>query len=777
MSLDLGAVKGAIELKDSFTEVVTAAAGGMEEFEHKLEHMGGPIAEFASKFEGKWAAVGVGIGIAVTAAVAAAAEISHVAMELGERGSTIIEVGESFEQMAGSVEHAKEIIDSMRAGTKGMVDDFTLTKDATRLLSTGVKLTTEDFNLLSKGALDLQQKGFGPAKEMLDSISDAMITGRTRGIALKLGVVDVKDAEADFAEKLGTTADKLSMTGKAEAHRIAVMDMLSEAVAKSGDKQLTFGEKVEQGEAKLKNWTDTLAKAVAESPAMGIVADTIGQAITDMFGGEQHSAIESMVGALDEFIIILTNIGIGAVEAARVFHVAWSGISAATFELEAVLGTIVQVLGHTIEGILNLASAVPGIGEGFKTAAAMAHGFNESVDEVTNGLKAERDEALQGVLGHSEFDRTLDKVGGTLLNMRDKLVDAQNAHHEETAAAKEGAEAAGEVADSNAGATDSFLDKSAAMKAAAEEAKKLALIEKQSLKETNDLWIEHAKNIADSAATPFEAQENAIEAWAKKEVAHLDKSDKNWQNHYDAIQAVAQDRLDKVAGIWEQLKGKSINAMEQQLKAEQEAYDKMLTSGVRFSQEVLDEQRKKIQDLQDKLHGMGQKGKEAFDTMTEAAKNNTSAMIKAAEEADKARKANMAMGGSFEITRENYEASARGLGYDPGQVEQLLKKGYSFQQALLWSKHPEWPPPEHPGPRVAGFAEGGIVTVGEHGPERVALPTGSMVLPTGRDFNTGESFHIEHLHMTVNGSGRDVAQQFQQDIMKKVRMRRKFGAA
>jgi hypothetical protein len=755
MALDLGAVKGALELRDSFSEVVVAAAGGMHDFEHQLEHMGGPIAEFAGKFEGSWAKLGIGVGVIATATAAAVAEITHVTMELGERGSTIIEVSEAFEKLAGSTENATNIISSMRSGVKGMVDDFTLTKDATRLLSTGVKLTADDFNLLSKGALDLQQKGFGPAKDMLNDISDAMITGRTRGIALKLGVVDIKDAEADFAAKLGTTADKLSMTGKAEAHRQAVMTLLNEAVTKAGDTQLTFGEKVEQAETKMKNWVDQLAKAVAESPALGIVADTVGQAINDMFGGDQQDTIKSIVGFIDSFLIKLTDVGIVAVEAARVFHTAWSAIEAAVLEAEAVLGTFVQVLGHSIEGILNLATTIPGMGEGFKVAAAAAHGFNESVDEVTNGLKAERDEALAGVAGHSEFDKTLDKVGGTLMNMRDKLIDATNAHEDETKASKDGADAADKVSESNQGATDSYLDKQAAIKAAAEEAKKLAVIEKQSLKETNDLWIEHNKNISDGAATPFEMQENAIKAWAEKEVSHLNLSDKNWADHYNAIMAVAKDKMDAIGGLWDAMKSKSIEALQEQLKAEQDVYDKMTTSGLHFSQEVLDEQRKKIQDLQDKLHGMGDAGKDAFDKMTEAAKNNTEAMIKAEEEADKARKANQAMGGSFEITRENFAATARGMGIDPGIVETLLKKGYSFQQAILWANHPDWPPPEHPGPRVAGFAEGGIVTVGEHGPERVALPFNSMVLPTGRDF-PGNAAPI-HVTMYINGSAREVA--------------------
>lgn len=271
----------------------------------------------------------------------------------------------------------------------------------------------------------------------------------------------------------------------------------------------------------------------------------------------------------------------------------------------------------------------------------------------------------------------------------------------------------------------------------------------KSAEQTATLWREHYTTIANESVTSFDEQINNVKRWFDDEVAKLDKSDKNYQAHYDALAAVANDRIGKIGSSWDDLKNKSQESLQAQAEAAQRDYEKMLTSGLHFSKEALDEQLKKVKDLQEKLHGMGAAGKEAFDAMTESAKHNTSAMIKAAEEADKARAANRAMGGAFEVTRENFAQAAAGRGEDPGKVESFLKKGYSFEQALLWAKHPEWPPPEHPGPRVQGFAEGGIVTVGERGPERVALPFGSMVAPNGKDFARGGGTMINHYHITA----------------------------
>lgn len=149
-------------------------------------------------------------------------------------------------------------------------------------------------------------------------------------------------------------------------------------------------------------------------------------------------------------------------------------------------------------------------------------------------------------------------------------------------------------------------------------------------------------------------------------------------------------------------------------------------------------------------------------------------------------KARAAQGGSFEITRENFEASARGVGANEGLVENLLKKGYSFQQALLYSKHPDWPPPPNPGPRVPGFAGGvenfggGLAMVGERGPEVVNLPRGSDVIPFGRSGAT--TVHVEIKEIKVSGvldprTIRELSESVSTEIVKTLKAVRQFGSA
>jgi hypothetical protein len=230
--------------------------------------------------------------------------------------------------------------------------------------------------------------------------------------------------------------------------------------------------------------------------------------------------------------------------------------------------------------------------------------------------------------------------------------------------------------------------------------------------------------------------------------------------------------------------------LNQQAAAARETYNKMMTSSLGFTREALDAQLMKVRQLEDAARGMGNAYTEAFNEAAIAARAVADETERLRKEAEKAKAINFAMGGSFEITRANFAASARGLGADVGLVEALLKKGYSFQQALLWSKHPDWPPPENPGPRVPGFKRGGVAgrsgfaMVGEEGPEMVRLPLGSQVFSntdtrsmlSSSERSAGNGAPI-NVVFHVNGTAEDVARKIKQVIMNDLKKVRQFGIA
>jgi uncharacterized protein (DUF433 family) len=80
-----------------------------------------------------------------------------------------------------------------------------------------------------------------------------------------------------------------------------------------------------------------------------------------------------------------------------------------------------------------------------------------------------------------------------------------------------------------------------------EDEKRVAEITQRSLDETADLWNEHAALIADRTGTTVDYQIAQVQRWAEKEVEKLKDDDQNWEDHYNAIQAVAEEKMRAIA--------------------------------------------------------------------------------------------------------------------------------------------------------------------------------------------------------------------------------------
>lgn len=281
--MDIGTLTGQIDIKDNLSERLTF---GTE-----------VVSAFAEEFDGMTKIVLGGAGLIVGSFAAITGSI----IALGNRGSDINDVASTLEHFAGSAESATATIEEMQKGTKGTVDDFFLAGEAARLMSAKVKLSSDEFGTLSQAAFVLQNRGLGDTKQMMDLVSDALITGRTRTLAMKLGVVEVADAEKDFADKLGTTKEHLSASGIAEARRIGIMKMLKSAVADAGEQERDFGELMEAAIVKIENWGDELASQVAKSPQVMRAVTAIGDAIYDAFGVRAANSIQTIVGWINRF--------------------------------------------------------------------------------------------------------------------------------------------------------------------------------------------------------------------------------------------------------------------------------------------------------------------------------------------------------------------------------------------------------------------------------------------------------------------------------------------
>jgi hypothetical protein len=778
VATDIGVVRGLIELQDNFTGQLGLAEAA--------------LGQFTKQNQESLIAVAGAVGL-VTAAFGLAATAVY---NLGQRGADVKDVESTLEHFSGTAAAAAANLDALRNGTQGTVEDFLLMKDASKLLSAGVKLNTEDFSTLGEAAFVLQNRGLGGTKEMLNLVSDAMVTGRTRALSMALGVIDVGDAEEKYAQQLGITKDHLSDTGKVEAKRLAIMGMLRTAVADAGTQERDFGEQIEFAQAAMTNWIDELGKAIATSPALAAGMKAIESALKAAFGGDSQEAIATTMEAIKSGALITVSFGIAAVETARVIHRAWEAIRTIVLGVETVLVAVATAITGAISMIVIAAGNLPGASEGMKEMARQAKETVVFLAEMTKSLASQTAEAGAAVAGYSEFDKTLDKLGGTMFEVRDAIQGAEAIQQQSNETTDIASSNAQKLAASNSELTSRLIDR-------AKIEEELWKIEKKSLEETIILWNEYFRLRAASAGTTVDSAKAAIQAWFDDEVAKLDASDRNWQNHYDALAAVAGEKLKAVEMDWDSVRDKSIESLQQQADAAKRTYDEMIFGSLHFTREVLEEQRKKMEQAADAARNFssavsgafdeagsaGAAGVEVFNSIRDAVDavnaglNETNVRVRTLSgefETLAEAKARYESGGSTNVTKATLLMTGdkwfSQMGTTRAALFELLDMGFSLENAFWVLKagmNPnDWKGDK--GPRVPGFAEGGVVMVGERGPEAVRLPFGSQVFPTGATPGGGGVVNIE---IYVNGTAADVAKKVSAEIMRTLKQHRQFGAA
>jgi hypothetical protein len=236
-----------------------------------------------------------------SAIIGAIGGISGAIIGLGNRGADVNDVAATFENFSGSVDIATASLMAMREGTLGTVTDFDLMKSASKLLAGDVKLTSSQFGDLSRAAFILQNQGLGPTKDMLDLVSQAMLTGRTRSLEMRIGKIDLEKATKDLAKSLGVEVSQLNEAGRTAARQNAILEALNQKVKAAGAQQRDFGEQMEFAITKIRNWGDELAKRVASSSAVTDAVNKIGEALVKNFGGAGQTALEVIVSWIDRF--------------------------------------------------------------------------------------------------------------------------------------------------------------------------------------------------------------------------------------------------------------------------------------------------------------------------------------------------------------------------------------------------------------------------------------------------------------------------------------------
>ncbi len=205
-------------------------------------------------------------------------------VKLGQRGSELVGIKESFQRLTTAAGLTGDTMISLtRTATKGLITDLKIMEAANKGLLLGLPITSQSMGELSMTAITLgKAMGQGAAKSL-----DDLITGLGRSSPLildNLGLtVKVGDANKVYAKKLGITVSQLTDADKKQAFYNATMVAARQKVKELGGVQVTFGDQVQKATTAVTNITDDLSLMIAKSPPLMAGMSAAGGAIQAAF--------------------------------------------------------------------------------------------------------------------------------------------------------------------------------------------------------------------------------------------------------------------------------------------------------------------------------------------------------------------------------------------------------------------------------------------------------------------------------------------------------------
>lgn len=257
------------------------------------------------------------------------------------------------------------------------------------------------------------------------------------------------------------------------------------------------------------------------------------------------------------------------------------------------------------------------------------------------------------------------------------------------------------------------------------EAEKKAFdIEQKSIADTKELWEEYFALRVSHGGTTTDAQIASVQRWFNDEVAKLKASDANWQRHYDAIEAVAHEKLRSILVDWAAVGDHSKAALQQAADKAKATFDYMLEHSDQFTAETIDKFWKLSDEAQLAVDSFGMAYGSAMDQAAAKTEKTTQTIIGNFEEAMGLVRQGLGTlggtvqaGGPFQATRQQIlDSKAAGRYYGP--VDQF--------------GDPDWAKLGVPARAMGGpVAAGSPYMVGERGPELFVPSSAGTVLPSG----------------------------------------------
>lgn len=317
-------------------------------------------------------AAGTALALAALA-VGAVAAFGKFTFELAKNASEALEVKLAFESLTATMGVQAGMAQHLKTATEGLVSGTTLLKNANRVLSADIPLTSEQYTKLVENVFKLSKAAGVDGAQAINTLTDSLIRGNARGFqAIGLNIGKVRDGISQMDEAMGQNVATVGNAARLQAFYADLLTKSSAAAARNAVDYVSMADAVEVAHRTYEGFVSSLGQAIGRSAVLEELLKRLTRALVDV--GLGSAEVDSIALAMNRFMISMlrgVSLFVDAVVAAGpvlsalwifiqgIFQAVVSGFAWLAGMLAQEIGRIVQLLallpgaiGKTFEGLI-----------------------------------------------------------------------------------------------------------------------------------------------------------------------------------------------------------------------------------------------------------------------------------------------------------------------------------------------------------------------------------------------------------------------------------------
>lgn len=518
-------------------------------------------------------------------------------------GAAVADVAENFAHLTSQAGQLGEtLLTTLRAGTHQTISDFQLMQQVNGNLAAGLRLTEAQYATLSEGAFALAQATGGDVATAMEAMNDAMLTGRTRAVAMLTGKIDLTAAEDKFAKSIGVTAKRLSEEGKLEAARVAIIEAVGAATERLGEQTDGLDERVAQAHVFWTNFENDLGRTIATSSVLEAGMVGVKDALTEAFGNDRQAIIAAIAREVDNAAIAVVGFAQVAVSSAGFIVKEW-------YAVKKIYGDVRQVIDGVTLATLYLGKAQMTIPNAIGIGTEAWKRNDDAIGNLLVTMKRRGEQLQADDRAQAGVDAATAKFNTTLETLRGKMVAASLQHKSVTDATNAGRVATDQASESNARFIDTTDASAAALKARAENAK----IDADNMQEQWNAQAALADFNGQRRMSEIEQQaQEEREGWRRNQEILESEEQQSWNRRAEAADAAGLAELARIDEHYKAVTSHSQASLQQVADAARRNYEAARQASGEFTEEAIEDFKRIADEAQAAANGTSRHWREAM---------------------------------------------------------------------------------------------------------------------------------------------------------------------